>query len=98
MASSNTSHSEPVTTRMRRIAERAWTTFEPIATPVYRGGRFVTGSFFRFLIVLGLVLLATGAFVVDGILAGHLGIYGSSAVIVGIVGRLVIRWKLKDSS
>lgn len=98
MASSNTPSFEPVIAGIRRAARRLRTTCEPVLTPTYRAGRFVTSSVFRSLILFGIVLLVLGATVIEGILAGHFGIYGATAIFVGVLGRLVIRWKLKDSA
>lgn len=71
---------------------------EPVRGPVYRVYQFLTSSVFRFLILLGLVLLAAGAVIQHGVIAGHLGLYGATAVFVGVLGRLIIRWKLKHST
>lgn len=97
MASSNVVPLEPVLYRARHAVERVRTTCEPVLTPIYRAGRFVTGSVFRLLTVSGIALLVISAVVLDGILAGHFGIYGATTMFVGVLGRLVIRWQRKDS-
>jgi hypothetical protein len=60
-----------------------------------RAWRFLFGSVFRFLLIIGLVLLALGATVFDGIIAGHLALYGVSAVAVGLLGRIVVVWRVQ---
>lgn len=101
MSSTNRSAFEPVlaTTRqavafvrgpLTRLTAPIW---EPLAPAV----RLVTSSVFRFLIALGVVLLASGAAIGEGTVAGHLLIYGATAVFIGILGRGIIRWKLKNS-
>ncbi len=60
------------------------------------GIRFITGSFWRFMIAFGVVLLVSGMAIGVGIMAGHLAIYGGSAVIVGVLGRSIARWKLRS--
>jgi hypothetical protein len=52
------------------------------------------GSVGRFLILVGALLLFTGYIFVDGILAGHLGIYGVSALVLGVFIRLI--WFIRD--
>lgn len=70
---------------------------KPILSPLLRAISFVFSSFFRFMIFLGIVLLIASAMVAEGVVAGHLGIYGGTAVLAGVVGRIVIHWKLKDT-
>lgn len=63
-----------------------------------RGGRLlgvaVFGSVSRFLIALGLALLLAGYTMGRGTTAGHVGIYGASAVGLGAVIRLI--WFVRD--
>lgn len=55
---------------------------------------YLFNSFFRFLLILGIVLTLLGLVLADTVLAGHLGIYGLSALVVGTIGRLF--WWMKD--
>lgn len=71
-------------------------TLEPILRPLQRAIGYVTSSFFRFMILFGLVFVGIGILMGEGIVAGHLGIYGWTAVGIGIVGRVIIHWKIKD--
>lgn len=102
MASTNRSAFEPVLAATRQAVEfvRGPLTrvIEPIWEPVAPAFRFVTSSAFRFLIVFGIVLLAIGAVIGEGTAAGHLLIYGVTAVVLGVLGRGVIHWKLKNST
>lgn len=97
MASSNRSASEPGST-VRRIRNRIERLMEPIWEPLGAVLQFVTSSFFRFMLILGLVFLITGALRGEGVIAGHLLIYGATAILLGAVGRAVTRWKLKNST
>ena len=90
MASSTRSTLEPIRSALGR-------TVEPVRGPVSRTVGFLTGSFFRFLIFLGLLLLGMAMVTANGVIAGHLGIYGVSAVLIGVLGRAVVRWKLRHS-
>lgn len=69
---------------------------EQIGGVVTRIGRFVFGSFFRFMILLGVLLHAMGYFWAGDIVAGHLLIYGSTAIAVGVIGRVITWWKIQD--
>lgn len=73
----------------------------PVPDPVVEAGETTAhvlfGSFFRFLIALGIVLLVLGAVVVEGVIAGHFGIYGATAILLGVVGRLIIHWKVRGT-
>lgn len=73
------------------------------ATPIEKASdtvdvvwKFLFGSLFRFLIILGVVLLAAAVFWAEKVAAGHLGIYGVSAFGIGVVGRVVVWWQVQD--
>lgn len=90
MASSNVPSLERVRSRIGPVVEPVW-------APLRDAISFVMSSFFRFLIFLGIVFLIVGTTAVDGVIAGHFGIYGATAILIGVVGRLIIHLKLKDS-
>ena len=52
------------------------------------------GSVGRFFILLGALLLVAGYTLQNGIIAGHLGIYGASALGLGLFIRLI--WFVRD--
>ena len=54
------------------------------------------GSLFRFLILLGIVLFVLAVIWAEGVPAGHLGIYAASAILIGVVGRAIIWWRIQD--
>lgn len=81
----------------RRLTATVRRTLEPIWSPLHRAFRFVKGSFFRFLIFFGIVLLVLAATVVQGTAAGHFGIYGASAVFIGVLGRAIAYLKIRGS-
>lgn len=66
---------------IQRVIKRSWS--------------FLFGSFFRFLILLGLLFHAMGAFWVEGIKAGHLAIYGTTAIGIGVLGWVISWWKIQ---
>lgn len=73
----------------------------PVPDPAVRAFhavmRLLFGSFFNFLIILGVVLIALGATVATGVEAGHLGIYGATSIFVGVVGRVIAYLKIQDA-
>ncbi|MCU4743310.1 hypothetical protein [Natronoglomus mannanivorans] len=101
MASTNRSAFESVLAATRQAVEFVWIpltrVIEPIWERVAPAFRFVTSSVFRFLIAFGIVLLAIGAAIGEGTAAGHLLIYGATAIFLGILGRGIVHWKLKNS-
>lgn len=98
MASNNVSTVEKITDILRQSINRFRRQLEPVVSPLTRAISFVLGSFFRFSISLGVILLALGALVLEGHMAGHFGVYGSTAILMGIVGRLIIHLKVSDSA
>lgn len=58
--------------------------------------RFLFGSVFRFLTLLGVVLFGLAVFWADGVVAGHLGLYAASLILVGIVGQVIVWWRIQD--
>ena len=98
MSSSSVSKVEAVRTAVWRavepVADPIRRALEPVWEPLRSGLRYVLGSFFRFLILIGLILVGIGVVFADGVVAGHLGIYGWTAVFIGVLGRLIIRWKV----
>jgi type IV secretory pathway VirB2 component (pilin) len=52
------------------------------------------GSVGRFLILLGVLLLIAGYTLANGMIAGHLGIYGVSVLVLGLFIRLI--WFVRD--
>lgn len=80
-----------------RVTARIRRSLGPIWSPLTHAVSFVIGSVFRFLIVLGIVFLVLAITVVEGTLAGHFGIYGITAVFIGVLGRAVAHWKIRES-
>lgn len=78
---------------LRRVIDK----LDPVLTPLGRAAHYIASSFFRVLIVLGLLMFALAVVGAEGIVAAHLGIYAASAVGVGVVGRAIVWWKLRDS-
>lgn len=97
MASSTTSPVAEFVGGVRHTLERIGDKLEPVLAPIRIVFGFIFSSFFRVMILLGIVLLLLGLFVVEGTEAGHLGIYGVSAILIGVVGRIIVHWQLKDS-
>lgn len=58
--------------------------------------RFLFGSAFRFLILVGIVFITIGAAASEGTMAGHMGLYGVTSILVGVVGLAISRWKVKQ--
>lgn len=54
------------------------------------------GSVFRFLIILGILLFALAVTWGEGIAAGHLAIYSGTAIFIGVLGRIIVWWKIQD--
>lgn len=98
MASTNESSVERVIDGVRSTVNTIISVLDPVLQPLRLAGGFIFSSFFRFLIFLGVVLAAIGVAFYDGHVAGHLGIYGGTAILIGIVGRLIIHWKVSDSA
>lgn len=69
----------------------------PVTEAADRFLSLVFGSVFRSLFALGTLLLVLGATVADGPLAGHLGIYGSTAILLGAVSWGITYLKLRDA-
>ena len=63
---------------------------------VDRVWQLLFGSALRFLIFLGVVLFVLAATWAEGVTAGHLGIYGVTGVLVGVVGRAIVWWRTQD--
>lgn len=59
-------------------------------------GSFVVGSFFRFMILLGILFHTLGYFWAEDIIAGHLAVYGTTAIVIGVVGWFIVWWKIQD--
>lgn len=90
METNSQSPSEPTRSTLSR-------TVVPIQKSVIRVVQWTTSSVWRFLIALGIVLIVVGAVRWDGVMAAHLGIYGGTALILGVLGRLFVRRKIKSS-
>lgn len=101
MTSSSDSTPGRIRTTFNRTVHPAWATVsqatEPIWKAVIRAIKYVTSSVFRFLIVLGVVLIATGVILWEGPTAAHLGIYGATALGIGVIGRFIVRSKIKGA-
>lgn len=70
---------------------------EPAAKAFQTAMRTLFGSFFNFLIFLGVVFLVIGATFATGVEAGHLGIYGATSIVVGVVGRVIAYLKIQEA-
>lgn len=81
---------------MNTMATENKSSIDSVTDSLWRGVHYVTSSFFRFLIAFGVLLVVIAATLLEGIVAGHLGIYGITAIVTGIAGRLIVNWKLKD--
>lgn len=57
---------------------------------------FLFGSVLRFLIIFGVVMFLVALTWAEGVVAGHLGIYALSAIVIGVIGRAVMWWKIQD--
>lgn len=71
----------------------AYQKVEPVLVPVVKAFQFLFASTSRFLIIFGIALIALGAVLWQGTVAGHLGIYGGTAIAIGVLARLLVRWK-----
>lgn len=99
------SSSDSTTGRIRAMVNRtihpAWNTVshttEPIWKAAIRAIKYVTSSVYRFLIMLGIVLIAAGVVLWDGPTAAHLGIYGATALSIGVIGRFIVHSKIKGA-
>lgn len=70
--------------------------FEPVE-PVLEWVLWVIfGSAFRFLILLGITFIAIAIVRGEGAIAGHLGLYGATAIAIGIAGWVISKWKVKQ--
>lgn len=102
MASTNQSAFEPILAAIRQAAEFVKGPLVRVTEPIWEAVaptfRFVTSSVFRSMIAFGIVLLAVGAVISEGTVAGHLLIYGVTAIFVGVLGRGIVHWKLKNST
>lgn len=56
----------------------------------------VFGSVFRFLILVGITFIIIAVVRGEGTVAGHLGLYGATAITIGIAGWAISKWKLKQ--
>lgn len=91
MSSPHRSNTETIVMITRQL-------LEPALGPISQIYHFFTSSFFRFLIGFGVLLILAGAVVQYGPVAGHLGLYGATSIVVGVLGRVIIRLKLKKST
>lgn len=102
MVPTNRSTVEPVLSTARQTATLARNSIIRLIKPIWRllspAVQFVTSSLFRFLIAFGFVVIGLGAIRGEGVLAGHFLIYGTTAVFIGVLGRGVVHWKLKNST
>lgn len=98
MASTNRSTSEQDSSGSRDNWDRFAGLADPIWGPLAMAIEFVTSSFFRFMLILGLAFLLLGALLSEGVMAGHLLVYGVTAIFLGVLGRAITYWKLKDAT
>lgn len=61
-----------------------------IPEPVIDFLMVLRGSLLISITVLGLLFIASGMFVVEGVVAGMLGTWGASLILVGVVGYALL--------